>query len=86
MSVQTDERILYNCYKKYLEIKKVKENKVDASLDRTEINVLASRVSVLNTSLSEEGLYSILDKTKDLKRAKGAYTEYAVIKNAIPNV
>ena len=67
MSVQTDERIFYNCYKKYLEIKKVKENKVDASLDRTEINVLASRVSVLNTSLSEEGLYSILDKTKDLK-------------------
>ena len=37
MSVQTDERILYNCYKKYLEIKKVKENKVDASLDRTEM-------------------------------------------------
>lgn len=85
MSIKTDESILYELFNKLgNKYASKKQKKNDPEADKRVLDGIASKVSLLTMRLTDDGLVSIIDIQKDLRKAKSYFTQLSIVRGHHP--
>ena len=82
--MMSDESILLECYKKLGQSKEAKKKNIRADSDKKMIDGIFPKLSLVIMHLKEDGIVSIVDKQKDIIRAKSYYISYSFVKGRHP--